>query len=101
MPAFKGEVIEITDESSPHAAVLQNFVDSLQAGSELLTPAEQGLGSLQLANGILLSAWKNETVRLPIDVNEYEVRLQEKIAGASLRKPKDLIVEIDMEKSYR
>jgi predicted dehydrogenase len=101
MPAFAGEVIEITDDPSQHAAVLQNFVDSLQTGSELLTPAEQGLGSLQLANGILLSAWTNGTVRLPIDVNEYEMRLQEKIVGTSLRTPKDLKVEIDMEKSYR
>jgi predicted dehydrogenase len=101
MPAFSGEVIEIIDEANQHAAVLQNFVDSLEIGSGLLTPAEQGLGSLQLANGILLSAWNNETVKLPIDVNAYEVRLQEKIAGASLRKPKDLTVEIEMEKSYR
>lgn len=101
MPAFQGEVIEITGEYSQHAAVLQNFVDCLETGSELLTPSEQGLGSLQLANGILLSAWKNETVSIPIDVHEYEIRLQEKIAGASLRKPKDLKVKVNMEKSYQ
>ncbi|MAQ10247.1 MAG: oxidoreductase [Gammaproteobacteria bacterium] len=101
MPVFDREVIEITEESNQHAAVLQNFVDSLEIGSELLTPTEQGLGSLQLANGILLSAWNNETVTVPIDTNQYEARLQEKIHNASLRAPKDLQVETDMKKSYQ
>jgi len=101
MPVFDREVIEITEESNQHAAVLQNFVDSLEIGSELLTPTEQGLGSLQLANGILLSAWNNETVTVPIDTNQYEARLQEKIHNASLRAPKDLQVETDMAKSYQ
>jgi len=101
MPVFDREVIEINEESNQHAAVLQNFVDSLEIGSELLTPTEQGLGSLQLANGILLSAWNNETVTVPIDTNQYEARLQEKIHNASLRAPKDLQVETDMKKSYQ
>ena len=101
MPAFDREVIEITKKPDQHAAVLQNFIDSLETGSELLTPTEQGLGSLQIANGILLSAWNNETVAVPIDANQYEARLQEKIQNASLRAPKDLPVEIDMEKSYQ
>jgi predicted dehydrogenase len=100
MPEFEGETFEISDESSQHAAVLQNFVDSIETGAQLLTSGDQGLGSLQMANGILLSAWTNGTVTLPIDANQYEARLQEKIRGSSLRTPRDLKVEIDMEKSY-
>ena len=61
---------------------------------------DQGLGSLQMANGILLSAWTKGAVTLPIDANQYEAKLQEKIRGSSLRTPKDLKVEIHMEKSY-
>ena len=53
-----------------------------------------------MANGILLSAWTGRAVTLPIDANQYEAKLQEKIRGSSLRTPKDLKVEIDMEKSY-
>jgi predicted dehydrogenase len=101
MPTFAREVIGITEESNQHAAVLQNFVDSLATGIELMTPADQGLGSLQIANGILLSAWNNETVTLPIDVNQYEARLQGKINSASLRTPKNLKAKVNIEKSYR
>jgi predicted dehydrogenase len=101
MPAFDEQVIRITEESSQHTEVLQNFVDSLETGAELITPADQGLGSLQIANGILMSAWNNETVTLPIKANQYEALLQEKISRGSLRSPKDLKVNVDMEKSYR
>ena len=59
------------------------------------------LQSCSLSNGILLSAWNNETVTLPIDVNQYEARLQEKIDSASLRTPKNLKAKVNMEKSYR
>ena len=101
MPGFDEETIIVDKESDQHAAVLQNFVDSILNGTELATPGEEGLGSLQLANGILLSAWTNASIRLPIDANAYETRLKKKIRNASLRIPKDLEVEIDMEKSYR
>lgn len=101
MPGFYEETIIVDKESDQHAAVLQNFVDSILNGTELATPGEEGLGSLQLANGILLSAWTNASIRLPIDANAYETRLKKKIRNASLRIPKDLEVEIDMEKSYR
>ena len=100
MPEFEGETIEMAEETNQHAAVLQNFVDSVETGTQLLTSGDQGLGSLQLANGILLSAWTSGAVTLPIDANQYEAKLQEKIRGSSLRTPKDLKVEIDMEKSY-
>jgi hypothetical protein len=100
MPEFEGETVEISGESNQHAAVLQNFVDSIETGAQLLTSGDQGLGSLQMANGILLSEWTNRAVTLPIDANQYEAKLQEKIRGSSLRTPKDLKVEIDMEKSY-
>ena len=96
MPEFEGETIEMAEETDQHAAVLRNFVDSVETGTQLLTSGDQGLGSLQLANGILLSAWTSGAVTLPIDANQYEAKLQEKIRGSSLRTPKDLKAEIDM-----
>ena len=63
--------------------------------------ATEGIGSLQLANAILLSEWTGETVNLPIDAARYESLLREKIKGSNLRVPADTDVEIDMEKSFR
>ena len=92
---------KMQDKSSKHAQVIQNFVDALTKGSSLVTPAKEGLGSLQLANGMLLSQWDNQTVALPIDCQRYERLLSERIASSTLREPQDIEVEIDMEKSYR
>jgi len=101
MPEFDSEMLSGFADVNQHAAVLANFVDSIAGGATLLTPGQEGLGSLQLANAILLSAWTEEEVSLPIDSLAYEAMLQERIAAAELREPENIEVEIDMDASYR
>ena len=101
MPSFTSQIVDLADGVNQHAQVIQNFVDALTKGSSLLTPAKEGLGSLQLANGMLLSQWDDQAVALPIDCQRYEQLLSERIASSSLREAQNIEVEIDMEKSYR
>ncbi len=101
MPSFTRETILLDEGVNQHAQVVQNFVDALTQGSRLLTPASEGLGSLQLANGMLLSQWDDSAIALPIDSHRYEQLLSERIASSSLREAQNIEVEIDMEKSYR
>ena len=101
MPSFTRRTLDLADGVNQHAQVIQNFVDSLIKGSSLLTPAREGLGSLQLANGMLLSQWDEKAVALPIDSQRYEQLLSERISSSALREAQDIEVEIDMEKSYR
>ena len=101
MPSFTRQTVDLAAGVNQHAQVIQNFVDALTKGSSLLTPAKEGLGSLQLANGMLLSQWDEQAVALPIDCQRYERLLCERIASSTLREAQDIEVEIDMEKSYR
>lgn len=103
MPEFQTESIstEGAGAVNQHAHVLQNFVDSILDDVPLLTPAEEGMASLQLANGILLSAWQGRTVALPIDAQLYEQELQKRVQAGALRTPSSRKADIDMEKSYR
>jgi len=101
MPSFSPEVVALPESTNQHAQVLQNMTDTVAGNAQLLTPATEGIGSLQLANAILLSEWTGEMVNLPIDAARYESLLREKIEGSSLRAPADTDVEIDMEKSFR
>ena len=48
-------------------------------GSPLLSPGEDGVKSLEIANAIYLSSWLNETIDLPVDADLYYAKLQEKI----------------------
>ena len=101
MPSFTSQTLDLADAVNQHAQVIQNFVDALTKGSSLLTPAKEGLGSLQLANAMLLSQWEDKAVALPIDSQRYEQLLSERVASSALREAQDIEVEIDMEKSYR
>jgi len=101
MPVFTSETLEINLMVNQHGVLIQNFVDALNGDQTLLTPAEEGLGSLQVANAMLLSAWEGSAVKLPVDTGHFDQQLNERIASSSLRSPEDLEVDIDMSKSYR
>jgi len=103
MPEFETQTLEVSDAvaTHQHAHVLQNFVDACLDGAPLVTPAEEGLASLQLANSILLSAWSGEPVDLPLDAKRYESALQKRIAASSLRTPALRKASVDMNKSFR
>ena len=100
-PEFTSEEFAPCVEFDQHAAVIQNFSEAIESDVKLLTPAEVGLESLQLANGILLSAWTGSATPLPIDAEGYESELQARIGASTLREAVDAEVEIDMRKSYR
>ena len=101
MPNFSQQGVPPGEDINQHATVIQNFVNAIALGEPLLTPGEAGLGSLKLANAMLLSAWQNSEVSLPIETVLFRDALDKKIDASSLRQPEDLEVEIDMEKSYR
>jgi predicted dehydrogenase len=101
-PNFQVETLRVDEPSSnQHVQVLQNFVDAILDDTPLATPAEEGLASLHLANGILHAAWTGQSVELPLDAQRFEQELQQRIANATLRTPSARDVDIDMDKSYR
>jgi len=62
---------------------LENFIEAILAGAELIAPAEQGINAVELANAIIYSSIKNKTVELPLDAAEYDRLLQELIKNSS------------------
>lgn len=75
--------IPVPEGSSSHLAVLQNFAEAIRGGSPLIAPAAEGLRSIELANAILLSTWKNRSVALPMESAEYQVELEQRIAAST------------------
>jgi predicted dehydrogenase len=83
-----------------HRQVLQNFVDAIDHGVELIAPAEEGIHSVELANAMLYSAWTDRTVDVPLDAAAYEAALQERIRTSRYVKKEVVNVEVDMASSY-
>ncbi len=71
-----------------HSEILTNFTAAILDGVPLIAPAAEGLNSLELANAMLLSAWTEKTVELPLDAKLYEKWLKRKIAAARAGKRK-------------
>ena len=71
--------IPIKGENSHHLGILQNWIDAIVKGAPLISPGEEGIKGVELANAIYLSSWLKQTVELPIDGELYFKKLQEKI----------------------
>ena len=65
-----------------HSEILTNFTAAILDGTPLIAPAVEGINSLELANAMLLSAWADKTVELPLDGKVYEKWLKKKIKGS-------------------
>ncbi len=63
--------LELPECDSGHKAIIRNFARAILHGEELISPGDQALKSLELANAIRLSSNKGEAVKLPIDRQEY------------------------------
>ena len=68
--------IPAADHGKQHVGILQNFVDAIRDGAELIAPAEEGIRSVELANAMLYSSLKDKTVDLPLDPAAYERTLK-------------------------
>ena len=82
-PATELAPIAIEGHGGQHIETLQNFVDAILDGVPLIAPAGEGAASVELANAILLSAWRKQPVTLPIDANAYERELLARIEASS------------------
>ena len=101
MPETATEVLAIDRKVNQHAILMQNFVNAILDGEPLIAPLAEGLRSLSIANGMLLSTWQEQTIQFPLDANEYQAHLQNKIDQSVLRVKSDLEAEINMDSSYR
>ncbi|MCK4375769.1 MAG: Gfo/Idh/MocA family oxidoreductase, partial [Candidatus Brocadiae bacterium] len=64
--------LEIEECENGHQVILRDFARAILQGEPLVAPGEVGVGSLELANAIILSSYKEEPVEVPIDRAEYD-----------------------------
>jgi len=76
-PEAKQVEVELKERETEHIAITRNFCRAILYGEELLAPGAEGLGSLELANAMILSHYRKKTVRIPVKRNEYEELLGE------------------------
>jgi predicted dehydrogenase len=83
-----------------HQKIIENFVDAILDGSELLVNGEEGINSVELANAMLYSSIKGKTVNLPLDAKEFAGLLKGLIKSSKFKKKEVKAVIADFEASY-
>ncbi|HEY2573271.1 MAG TPA: Gfo/Idh/MocA family oxidoreductase, partial [Verrucomicrobiaceae bacterium] len=99
-PAVETMDIPIGNAATPHATLMQNFVDAILDGTPLLVPGEEGLHSVELANVMLYSSLIGQTVELPMDGAAFEKKLQQLITESKFEKKVVEITNDDFTKSF-
>ncbi len=74
------------DHGGQHDEILRNFAAAILDGEPLIAPAADGIRSVELANAMLMSAWLERTVDLPLDGPAYAQLLAERIGRSRFKK---------------
>jgi predicted dehydrogenase len=70
-PATTESRFSFPGRGGQHIEVLQNFIDAILDGQPLIAPAQEGIHSVELANAIVFSSARNQTIELPLDAAAY------------------------------
>jgi predicted dehydrogenase len=78
--------IPITETETGHVGILNNFVEAILTGKELIAPGVEGINGLSISNAMHLSAWLDDWVEIPFDDSLYYEKLQEKMRTSTFKK---------------
>ena len=69
-----------------HRGITRDWVRAIREGTPLIAPGVEGIRGVELANAMLLSAWTDGWVDIPVDETMYFEKLQERIRSSTVRK---------------
>jgi len=75
----KAEKIDVPIEQreSGHGAIIRNLARNILYDETLISPGVEGINTIELINGIILSGKKEKPVDVPVDRDEYEKLIEE------------------------
>jgi len=76
-PEGTWEDVEVEAEPAGHLQVVEQFARGIRENAPLVAVGEDGLNSLELANALILSGFRNRPVSLPLDRAAYDTFLAE------------------------
>lgn len=100
-PDVTTQEISFGNAAAPHAALMQNFVNAILDGEPLIAPGADGIHSVELANAIVYSSFRNDTLELPMNGLEWENKLQQLIAESKVQKQVRSLETTDFASSFR
>ncbi|TVY03966.1 Gfo/Idh/MocA family protein [Paenibacillus cremeus] len=90
------------DEDTGHEIILSDFLQCITERKAPLIPAAEGLHSLMIINGMVLSALEGCKQYLPINADKYELKLNQLIQNSTYSKPEidTSAINVDIKASF-
>lgn len=93
-PKCEVEVVELNEEKyTQHVGVINNFANAVLGKEELFIDGKEGINCVEIINAMLLSAFKDKTVTLPIDDDEYLSELNKRIETSRFKEVKEAVLD--------
>lgn len=78
--------IPIEGIETGHPGIIRNWIESIQHGTPLIAPGEEGIRGLSLSNAMYLSTWLDDWVELPVSEEQFEHELEQRKQQSSVAK---------------
>ena len=99
-PEYTTFEVSTDGRNDQHVGILNNFTNAILGIEPLLVKGEEGIGSVQMMNAMLLSAWLDRAVELPIDDDLYLDELNRRIKESTVVRKEASDVVLDISGSY-
>ena len=81
--------LELPERETGHAAIVRNVARAILYQEPLISPGEEAIRSLELANAILLSGHQGQPISIPVDRTVYDAFIAEKQATSREKHVRD------------
>lgn len=93
MPEMHTEIIEQSGDNPQHVGIFNNFANAVLGLEKLYVDGTEGLNCVELINSMLLSAWLDKTVSLPVDDKLYRTELNKRISSSRRKSGEDVLID--------
>ena len=69
-----------------HRFIIENFINAILKKEKLLVDGTEGINSVMISNAIMLSAFNNKTVDIPINGDEFENKFESLKKNSTFKK---------------
>lgn len=83
-----------------HVGVTKSWVQAILRGTPLLAPGVEGINGVELSNAMLLSAWTDNWVSIPVDEDLYYEKLQERVRQSAVKKDPSASKAMDVDGTF-
>jgi len=81
-PEVNETPVDLPEREHGHVAILRNFARHILYGEPLIAPGVEGIKTVEMINGIILSGATGKPVDIPVDRDAYDAFLAEKVAAS-------------------